>query len=492
MGSDQRIMEETKSLLGELRETFKSGKTRSLEWRTTQLKALLKMVTEQEDKCIQALSDDLGKSKVEAFKDEIGPAKRATENALSCLKKWMAPKKAGMSLLFYPSKAELIPEPYGLVLIMSSWNYPLNVALEPLIGAIAAGNVAVVKPSELAPATSSFLAKTLPQYLDNSAIKVIEGGPETSQQLLQHKWDKIFFTGSTRIGQIVMMEAAKHLTPVTLELGGKCPLILDFPSISSNIQVAAKRLASAKWGACGGQACIGVDYVLVEEKFASSLIDTLKIVAGKFFGKNIESLGNMTRIVNKRHFERLHNLLKDPLVAASIVHGGSFDEDRLLIEPTILLDPPLDAEVMNDEIFGPILPIITLKKIEDSIEFINSRAKPLAVYGFTNNEALRKRIVSETSSGSVTFNDVLIHFVCDEVPFGGVGASGIGRYHGKYSFETFSHEKAVLQRSFFPELDARYPPWNAFKMEFCRLGYKFDYLGILLLLLGLKSYPKDD
>ncbi|KAK9670151.1 hypothetical protein RND81_13G181400 [Saponaria officinalis] len=483
--------DDEKKMIEELRDTFKKGRTKSYAWRKTQLEGLLKMVVEQEVKCFEALHDDVGKSKVEAFKDEIGPVKKSIEYALSCLKEWMSPKKAGIRLLFFPAKGEVIPEPYGLVLIMTSWNYPLDLALEPLVGAIAAGNVVVIKPSESAPSTSSFLAKTIPLYLDNTAIKVIEGGADTSQQLLQHKWDKIFYTGSAGVGRIIMTEAAKHLTPVTLELGGKCPMIFDYPSVSSNLKVAMRRLVSAKWGACGGQACIAIDYLLVEEKFASSLIDLLNTIVKRFYGENIETLGGMSRVVNKRHFDRLRGFLKDPLVAASIVHGGSVDELKLLMEPTILLDPPLDSEVMNEEIFGPILPIITVKNIEDSIDFINSRPKPLALYAFTNNEALKKRIVSETSSGSVTFNDVLVHYVCDELPFGGVGASGMGKYHGKYTFETFSHDKAVLHRGFFPDLSARYPPWNAFKLEFVRVGYALDYINLLLLLLGLRRYPTD-
>ncbi|KAL2905463.1 Aldehyde dehydrogenase family 3 member F1 [Bienertia sinuspersici] len=404
----------------------------------------------------------------------------------------MAPKKAGMRLLFFPSKAEIVPEPYGLVLIMTSWNFPLGLALEPLIGAIAAGNVIVIKPSELAPATSSFLANTIPQYLDNTAIKVIEGGPEASHRLLQQKWDKIFYTGSPRVGRIVMTEAAKHLTPVTLELGGKCPLIFDYSSISSNLKVAVRRLTSAKWGSCSGQACIAIDYVLMEEKFALSLIDMLKRIITRLYGENIGTLVNITRIVNKNHFDRICSYLKDPVVAASIVHGGSYDEEKLLIEPTILLNPPLDSAVMNEEIFGPILPIVTLKNIQESIELINSRPKPLALYAFTHDDAFKNRIVSETSSGSVLFNDVLIHYLCDELPFGGIGQSGMGRYHGKYSFEAFSHEKPVLYRGYYPDLAARYPPWNAFKMEFCRLGYNVDYLNLALHLLGLRRYPKKD
>ncbi|KAL9229530.1 hypothetical protein vseg_004988 [Gypsophila vaccaria] len=490
MGSVETAKEE-KATMAELRETFKKGRTKSYAWRKAQLEGLLNMVVEQEHKCFQALHHDVGKSKVEAFKDEIGPVKKSIQYALSCLKEWMSPKKAGIRLLFFPAKGEVIPEPYGLVLIMTSWNYPLDLALEPLIGAIAAGNVVVIKPSESAPSTSSFLAKTIPLYLDNTAIKVIEGGVETSQQLLQLKWDKIFYTGSAGVGRAIMTEAAKHLTPVTLELGGKCPMIFDYHSVSSNLKVAMRRLVSAKWGACGGQACIAIDYLLVEEKFASPLIDMLKTTVKRFYGENIETLEGMSRIVNKRHFDRLRGLMKDPLVAASVVHGGSFDEAKLLMEPTILLDPPLDSEVMNEEIFGPILPIITLKNIENSIDFINLRPKPLALYAFTNNEALKRRIVSETSSGSVTFNDVLVHYVCDELPFGGVGPSGMGKYHGKYTFETFSHDKAVLQRGFFPDLSARYPPWNAFKLEFVRVGYALEYFNLLLLLLGLRRYPTD-
>ncbi|XP_074295158.1 aldehyde dehydrogenase family 3 member F1-like [Silene latifolia] len=485
------MVKDDKEMIEELRETFKQGRTKSFAWRKAQLEALLKMIIEQENKCFQALYDDVGKSKVEAYKDEIGPVKKCIQYALSCLKNWMTPKKVGTRLLFFPAKGEVIAEPYGLVLIMSSWNYPLDLALEPLVGAIAAGNVVVIKLSESAPATSSFLAKTIPLYLDNSAVKVIEGGVDTGQQLLLHKWDKIFYTGSTGVGRIIMTQAAKHLTPVTLELGGKCPMIFDYPSVSSNLKVAMRRLASAKWGACGGQACVAIDYLLIQEKFASSFVDMLKTTVKKVYGENIDSLQGMSRVVNKRHFDRLRSLLKDPLVAASIVHGGSFDEQKLLIEPTILLDPPLDSEVMNEEIFGPILPIITLKTIEESIDFINSRPKPLALYAFTHNETLKRRIVSETSSGSVTFNDVLIHYVCDELPFGGVGASGMGSYHGKFTFDTFSHEKAVLRRGFFPDLSARYPPWNAFKLEFVRVGYAVEYLNLLLLLLGLRRYPTD-
>ncbi|GMN29242.1 hypothetical protein TIFTF001_002350 [Ficus carica] len=479
-------MEAVEESLGEARKTFSSGKTRSVEWRKKQLRALIELIHDNEENIFKALHDDLGKHPTEAYRDEVGVVLRSLDTALSSIEKWVAPKKSSVPLLFFPAKGEVLPEPLGAILIFSSWNFPFSLALDPLIGAISAGNTVILKPSDQAPACSSLLANTIPLYLDCNAIKVIEGGPETSERLLQLKWDKIFFTGSPRVGQLVMFAAAKHLTPVVLELGGKCPTILDSLSNPRDFKVAVKRIVGGKWGPCSGQACIGIDYLLVEEKSASTLIELLKKIIGRFYGENPRESKSMARIVNKHHFARLHNLIKDPRVAASIVHGGTLDEDSLFVEPTILLDPPLDAEIMTEEIFGPFLPIITLKNIEESIEFVNSRPKPLAIYAFTKDETLKRRIISETSSGSVTFNDVMIQFLCDTLPFGGVDQSGFGRYHGKYSFDTFSHEKAVMQGSFFPEIEPRYPPWTLFKIKFIRLAYRLDYFRLVLLLLGLK------
>ncbi|KAF8410523.1 hypothetical protein HHK36_003054 [Tetracentron sinense] len=453
--------------LEELRQTFRSGTTRSVAWRKAQLRAILELVRENEERIFGVLQQDLGKHRTEAYRDEDR-----------------------LPLIFFPGTGEVLPEPLGLVLIISSWNFPIGLTLEPLIGAISAGNTVVIKPSELSPACSSFLANVIPRYLDSKAVRVIEGEANIGEQLLEHKWDKIFFTGSPRVGRVIMSAAVKHLTPVTLELGGKCPIIVDSLS-TSDIKVIVALLVSGKWGACGGQACVGIDYVLVEEKFASSLIDQLKKTIKMFYGENPKYSKSISRIVNKHHFGRLHKLLKDPLVAASIVHGGSLDEEKLFIDPTILLDPPLDSEIMSEEIFGPLLPIITLKNIHESIEFINLRPKPLALYVFTKDEAFKRRVLSETSSGSVTFNDVLTQYVCDTLPFGGVGQSGFGKYHGKYSFDTFSHGKAVLRRSFWLELEPRHPPWNDFKMQFIRIAYKLDYFGLLLLLCGLKKYKTD-
>ncbi|XP_021908340.1 aldehyde dehydrogenase family 3 member F1 [Carica papaya] len=473
--------------LVELRQTFKSGKTRDLSWRKAQLRAIIELIHDNEEKIFGVLRQDLGKHSTEAYRDEVGVVERSANNALNCVEKWMAPKKNNLPLLFFPAKGGVIPEPFGTVLIISSWNFPFSLSMDPLIGAISAGNTVVLKPSELAPACSSFLAHIIPLYLDPKAIKVLEGGSEVAEQLLQQKWDKIFFTGSARVGRIVMTAAAKHLTPVTLEHGGKCPAILDKLSAPWEKKVAVKRIVGAKWGLCNGQACIGVDYVVVEHEIAHSVIELMKKMIKEIFGESPKDSNCLSRIINKSHFERLRNLIKDPRVAASIVHGGSMDEEKLIIEPTILLDPPLDSKMMNEEIFGPFLPIIRLQNIQESIEFINSKSKPLAIYAFTKDEAFKKQILSETSSGSVAFNDVVVQFLCEALPFGGVGQSGMGRYHGKYSFDTFSHEKAVMHGRFFPEIEPRYPPWNNFKLVFIRLAYMSQYFKLLLLLLGLKK-----
>ncbi|CAK7334409.1 unnamed protein product [Dovyalis caffra] len=480
-------MEGLEGTLAGVRETFESGRTRSIAWRKSQLKAMIEFVQDNEEKIFKSLDQDLGKHPVEAYRDEIGVVAKSAKHALSCVQKWMTPKKGNLPLLFFPASAQVMPEPFGVVLIMGSWNFPISLTLDPLIGAISAGNAVILKPSELSPTCASFLAETIPKYLDPNAIKVIEGGIDVCHQLLQQKWDKIFFTGSQRVGRIVMTAAAQHLTPVTLELGGKCPAILDSISNPNNMKVIAKRIVGAKWGSCSGQACIAIDYVLVEEKFASCLIDSLRKTMKRFYGESPRESKSICKIGNETNFKRLLNLLKDPLVQASIVHGGSVDEETMFIEPTILLNPPLDSQIMTEEIFGPLLPIITLDNIQESIEFINSKPKPLAIYAFTKDETFKKQILSKTSSGSVTFNDTLVQFICDSLPFGGVGQSGFGRYHGKYSFDSFSHEKAILQRGFFPELEPRYPPWNNFKLQFIKLAYAFNYIGLILLLLGLKN-----
>ncbi|XP_078446835.1 aldehyde dehydrogenase family 3 member F1-like [Wolffia australiana] len=470
----------------ELRETFRGGKTRNPKWRKSQLKALLKFIKDDEEEICQVLHQDLGKPSAECFRDEIGVLMKSINYTLENLDSWMAPKSAPVPLMALPTSAQLVPGPLGLVLIFSSWNFPFCLALDPLVGAIAAGNTAVIKPSEHAPSTSAFLAKKIPMYLDSSAVRVFEGGPDMGELLMSKKWDHVFFTGGQNAGKCIMSAAAKNLTPVTLELGGKCPAILDALSSEREFNIAIRRITNAKWGLCCGQICIGVDYLLIEEKHVQSAIELLKKKIKSYYGNDPQKIGSMSRIVNKHHFTRLRGMLEEPGVASTVVHGGFMDESNLYIEPTILLNPPLESGLMTEEIFGPLLPIITVNKIEDSIDFVNSRPKPLALYAYTNNKDFKKRILAETSSGSLTFNDSIVQFIVDTLPFGGVGQSGFGRYHGKFSFDTFSHEKAVLTRNLLLEFSFGVPPWNKQKVNILRSAYKYDYFNLILKLLGLK------
>ncbi|KAJ4844009.1 hypothetical protein Tsubulata_010785 [Turnera subulata] len=472
--------------LEDMRQYFRSGKTRDASWRQSQLKGLLLFLKEKEAEIFQALKEDLGKHHVEAFRDEIGTVKKSINYALKGLKEWMSSKKAKLPIIALLSSAEVVPEPLGLVLVISSWNFPFGLSLEPLIGAIAAGNTMVLKPSELAPSCSSLLANSLPTYLDTRAIRVIQGGGAVGEQLLQQKWDKILFTGSARVGQLVMAAAVKHLTPVVLELGGKCPAVVDSLSSSWDREVAVNRILVSKFGACAGQACVAVDYILVEKRYASTLVELMKVKIKEMFGEDPQASNSIARIVNQQHFLRLKNLLSDPAVQNSIVYGSFMDEKNLFVEPIILVDPPLQGAIMTEEIFGPLLPIITLEKIEDSINFIYSRPKPLAIYAFTKDQRFANRMLSETSSGSLVFNDAVIQYAADSLPFGGIGESGIGNYHGKYSFDTFSHYKAVARRSYLTDFWFRFPPWNNHKLLLFDTVYNFDYIGMLLVILGLK------
>ncbi|KAI4980814.1 hypothetical protein ZWY2020_021299 [Hordeum vulgare] len=469
-------------LLSGLREAYHSGRTKDLAWRRSQLRGLLRLLTEKEEEIFDALHDDLGKHRAESYRDELGALVKSVNHTLKNLERWAAPEKAQAPLVSFPATALVVPEPLGVVLVFSCWNLPLGLALEPLSGALAAGNVVVVKPSELAPSTAAFLAANIPRYLDPKAVKVVLGGPEVGEQLMEHRWDKVLFTGSANVGRIILTKAAKHLTPVALELGSKCPCIVDQLDSKRDRQIAVNRIAGAKWSVCAGQACVAIDYILVEEKFAPILIELLKSTVKRFTA----TPECMARILNAKHFQRLSNFLDDKRVACSVVHGGSVNHKTLTIEPTILLNPPLDSDIMTEEIFGPLLPIITVKKIEDSIKFVTSMPKPLAIYAFTKNEKLKQRFINETSSGSITLNDAIVQYVVEGLPFGGVGQSGFGQYHGKYSFELFSNKKAVFKRSFLIEFMFRYPPWDDSKIGMLRHVFNTNYILLLLGLLGLR------
>jgi len=342
----------------------------------------------------------------------------------------------------------------------------------------------VLKPSEVAPATSSLLADLIPKYLDDDAIRVVEGSVAETTSLLEQKWDKIFYTGSSKIGRIVMAAAAKHLTPVTLELGGKCPVIVD-PTV--DLEVTARRIVAGKWGSNNGQACIAPDYLITLESFAPKLIDALKNTLEKFYGKDPVQSADLSHIVNLSHFERLTRLLDDPKVSDRVIYGGQRDEKQLMIGPTLVLDAPMDSLIMIEEIFGPLLPIITVQKMEEALEIVGSLSKPLAAYVFTKNKKFERQVVASISAGGMLVNDTALHVTNHHLPFGGVGESGVGSYHGKFSFEAFSHKKAVLYRGFMGDLTARYPPYTTRKQKIVRCLLNGDFLGLLYAILGWNS-----
>ncbi|XP_006363887.1 aldehyde dehydrogenase family 3 member H1 [Solanum tuberosum] len=472
---------DAEAIVKELRGTYGTGKTKSYEWRVSQLKALFKIAENHEKEITDALYSDLSKPELEAFIHEISMMKTACKLALKELKRWMKPEKVKTSLTSFPSSAEIVPEPLGVVLVISAWNYPFLLSLDPVIGAIAAGNAVVLKPSEIAPATSSVLAKLLGQYMDVSAIRVVEGAVPETTALLEQKWDKIFYTGNGKVGRIVLAAAAKHLTPVVLELGGKSPVVVD-----SNIdyKIAVRRIIAGKWGCNNGQACISPDYIITTKENVPKLLDAMKQELEKFYGKDPLKSGDLSRIVNANHFQRLSKLLDDKKVVDKVVHGGQRDEDNLKISPTILLDVPEDSLIMKEEIFGPLLPIITVNKVEDSIQFINAREKPLAAYLFTSNKKLEEEFVMNISAGGLLINDTTLQVALSTLPFGGVGESGMGSCHGKFSFDSFSHKKAVLRRSFAGDVPARYPPYTTGKARFLKALLNGDILGLIRALIG--------
>jgi aldehyde dehydrogenase (NAD+) len=447
-------------LFHKLQSKFAGGETRSLAWRVNQLRQIEKMVVDHEEDIEKALKDDLGKCQMEAFISEIGYIKAEVKHTLKHLKKWTKPRKVSTPMLAQPAKSYVKAEPLGTALIIGAWNYPFQLVVAPLIAAVAAGNCAILKPSELSENTSALLAKLVPQYLDNDAITVVEGGKDETTRLLALPFDYSFYTGGEAVGKIVMRAAAEHLTPVTLELGGKSPCIVDS---NTNLAVTAARIVWAKWMNVG-QTCVAPDYVLVEKGFEQALISEIKKLLVKQYGEDVEKSDDYGRIINERHFARLMSYLEEQ----PIVHGGKSDPESKYIEPTIVLNPALDSQIMQDEIFGPLLPIITVDSIDAAISFVNERAKPLALYVFSSSTATQNKVVDNTSAGSVCINDGMMFMANSELPFGGVGYSGMGSYHGQWGFDTFSHLKSIMKRSFWFDLDVRYAPFNATKLWLLR------------------------
>ncbi|MEU1424204.1 aldehyde dehydrogenase family protein [Kitasatospora sp. NPDC005751] len=421
-----------------LRAAFASGRTRPVAWRREQLGALRALLTERSEDFLTALHADLGKGPAEAYRTEIAFTLNELDHTVRHLDEWLSPRPADVPEAFRPATARVVREPLGVVLVIAPWNYPLQLALAPVVGALAAGNAVLVKPSELAPATSAALARLLPRYLDPEAVAVVEGAVPETTALLEQRFDHIFYTGNGAVGRIVMTAAARHLTPVTLELGGKSPVVVD---PDTDLEVTARRLAAGKF-LNAGQTCVAPDYVLAVGGTGPALAGHLAEAVRALYGEDPAADPEYGRIVNTRHFDRLAALLGD----GRVVTGGGHDRATRFIEPTVLADVDPDAPVMREEIFGPVLPVLEVADLDAAIAFITGREKPLALYAFTESETTKRRLAEETSSGALVFGLPVSHLAVPELPFGGVGESGMGNYHGEYSLATFSHTKAVLDK----------------------------------------------
>ncbi|NWU10097.1 AL3A2 dehydrogenase, partial [Cephalopterus ornatus] len=452
-------MERMQHVIARARAAFNSGRSRSLEFRIQQLKALERMVKEKEKEILAALHADLHKSGPNAYNHEILGVLIELALAMEKLPSWAAPQHVKKDLITMRDEVFINFEPLGVVLIIGAWNYPFLLIMHPLVGAIAAGNAVVVKPSEVSENTAKLMADLLPQYLDRELYPVVTGGVPETTELLTQRFDHILYTGNSAVGKIVMAAAAKHLTPVTLELGGKSPCYIDK---DCDLAVACRRITWGKYMNCG-QTCIAPDYILCDPSIQSQVVENIKATLQEFYGEDVKSSADYERIINKRHFKRVMGLLEGQKIA----HGGENDEASCFIAPTILTDVSPDSKVMEEEIFGPVLPIVTVKSVEEAIEFINRREKPLALYVFSNNKKLIRRVLSETSSGGMTANDVFMHSLVPNLPFGGVGNSGMGAYHGRYSFETFSHRRACVIKDLKMEVvnKLRYPPGSQEKVD---------------------------
>lgn len=435
---DHPAPEQPADVVARLRATFRTGRTKPVAWRTTQLRGLRTMLTEEGAALAAALHDDLGKSAYEAYRTEIDFTIREIDHTLDHLDAWLRPEPAPVPAHLDGATAWTQYDPLGVVLVIAPWNYPAQLLLAPMVGALAAGNAVVAKPSELAPATSAALARLLPRYLDTDAVAVVTGGVPETTALLEQRFDHIFYTGNGTVGRIVMTAAARNLTPVTLELGGKSPVFVDK---DTDLTAVAARLAAGKF-LNAGQTCVAPDYVLTDPETARALEPALARAVEELYGSDPATSETYGRIVNERHFDRLSALLG----SGRVVTGGGTDRATKYIAPTVLADVDPQAPVMREEIFGPVLPVVTVAGLDEAIAFINDRDKPLALYAFTESEATRRRLAAETSSGGLGFGLPLAHLTVSDLPFGGVGESGMGNYHGRYSIETFSHRKAVLEK----------------------------------------------
>lgn len=442
-------MSDIKNIVINQREFFNKGKTLSIDFRKKQLNILLNSIRANEKEIFNALKIDLNKSEFETYETEIGMVYEELRFMIKNIKKLARPKKKKTPIMHFPSSSYQYRDPFGCVLIMSPWNYPFQLAMAPLIGAIGAGNCVLVKPSNYSPATSKVIKKILGVF-SREYIDVVEGGRVVNQELLDEKFDYIFFTGSPTVGHLVMEKASKHLTPVTLELGGKSPCIIDE---TANVELAAKRFV---WGKLlnAGQTCVAPDYILVHESIKDELVSCIRKYMVKFYGEKPQYNDEFPKIINRHHYDRLINLIK--------ISGEEpqANEDTLQIAPTIIDNCDWYSEVMKEELFGPIIPVLTYKNIDDIIISINSRPKPLALYVFTTSKEIEKKVLNRIYYGGGCINDTIVHLANPNIPFGGVGNSGMGNYHGKESFYAFSHSKSILKKSNKIDINLRYAPYG--------------------------------
>ena len=456
----------------DLRMAVKSRKTCSMEWREAQLRSLSRMLEEHHDDFITALNTDLHRSEFLSELSELAQLKASIKDTIAMLPDYTKPSgHVSMPIKFFPATGHVIPEPLGLVLIISPWNYPILLALHPVVGAIAAGNAVLLKPSEISNACSHLMADLIPKYLDNEAIRVIQGGVEETTEILEYKFDHIFYTGSTTVGKIIYQAAAKHLTPVTLELGGKSPVIVDG---NVNLKLASRRILFGKFVNCG-QICIAPDYCIVTKDNACAFYEALKETYEELFPDSLKSDKEYSRIINDAQTKRLVSFLnetnKDELAKrGELLFGGESDQQSRYVEISAFRNTSLDSKIMQDEIFGPLLPIVEVDTMDDAIDIINDGQKPLALYLFTLDQTLVDKVTQQTSSGAISINECLMHFAVEDLPFGGVGESGIGCYHGKSTFDTFSHKKTVFHQSGKSVMDPffKYPPYTERKKYLMR------------------------
>lgn len=443
---------------------FKAFHTLSYQVRYNTLKQLKEVIIKNEQALLDALQKDLGKSHNEGYMTEVGIVLKEITYMMKHVKKLMKHKKVRTSITDYPASSYVKPHPFGNVLIISPWNYPVNLTLSPLVGAIAAGNTAIIKPSEYSVHTSKILEEMINKTFPVEYIHVINGDVTVNQELLNHKFDFIFFTGSTEVGKIVMEKASKHLTPVCLELGGKSPVIVDK---DVSLKVAAKRIMFGKF-LNAGQTCIAPDYMYVHKDIKEDLVLEMISVIKEYYGDNPLQNEQYGNIINKRHFERIKGYLKDGTVS----YGGTYDDETLKIHPTLLDITNVDTSIMKEEIFGPLLPIVTYSDIDEVITTINNNPSPLALYLFTNNKQIEKKVLSHCQFGGGCVNDTILHIASDYLPFGGVGESGMGNYHGQSSFKTFSHYKSILNKSTLIDQPIRYAPFTNAKNKLVRMFLK--------------------